>query len=104
MVRVFLFLVGVMLSVSACRSNDTDEISKEEYDSVYERFINNVSIRERAPYTIVYEYRDVRIDELAVLAARYCQETYNMPAHLKSIRLHRNNSRLATFHCNNLQE
>lgn len=70
----------------------------------HERLVNNIFIKATDPYAITYEYKDVRVDEVAALAVRYCQDTYQKPAHLQSVTLHKNNSRLATFHCvDNLQ-
>lgn len=108
--KKILFLFGAILAISACTSSDydyeydNDEMQRtESYDETYDRLTNNIFIKEKAPYSITYEYKDVRVDDIAVLAARYCKETYNTLAHLKSITLHKNNYRLATFHCHNLQ-
>ncbi|MDD4555832.1 MAG: hypothetical protein PHE89_00690 [Alphaproteobacteria bacterium] len=102
MYKGILFSLFIFSSIAAC-STDSSQPVKTTYDSTYDRFVKNVFIREKTPNSIVYEYRDVRVDEVALLAGKYCQETYQAPAHLQAIRLHKNNSRLATFHCYELQ-
>ncbi|MFV0625742.1 MAG: hypothetical protein ACK5N8_00140 [Alphaproteobacteria bacterium] len=102
MYKTVLFFV-LALTVSSCTSNKPDTNESSPYDSTYDRFIKNVFIKEKGQNAITYEYRDVRVDEVAQLASRYCDETYGTPAHLQTIRLHKNNSRLATFHCYELQ-
>ncbi|MDR1693910.1 MAG: membrane lipoprotein lipid attachment site-containing protein [Lactobacillaceae bacterium] len=101
-----LFLIGTILAVSACSSSNTDYETQtvQNDDEIYQRFIDNVSIKEKGPYSITYEYKDIRVDDIAVFAAKYCKETYNTYAHLKSVALHKNNYRLATFHCHDLQQ
>lgn len=100
--KKFLFLATAVLAISACTSSN--EYRTENEEDVYEHFVNNISIKEKGRYSITYEYKDVRVDDIAVLAAKYCNETYSTQAHLKSINLHKNNYRLATFHCHDLQE
>ncbi len=97
-----LFSFFLLLGISAC-SMDKADTTSSPYDSTYDRFIKNVFIKEKGESSITYEYRDVRVDEVALLASKYCEETYKTPAHLQTIRLHKNNSRLATFHCYELQ-
>lgn len=49
---------------------------------------------------IVYEYSDVRIDQVAPLASRYCYETNpGKKAYLRDIYMHKNHKRRATFDC-----
>ena len=75
-----------------------------EYDSAYDRFLHNVIIKKKSPNWITYEYKDVRVDELAPLASRYCEESGgNRTAILRGIQLYKNYSRWATFDCVNLQ-
>ena len=74
-----------------------------ENDSAYEHFLRNVVIKRRSPNFITYEYKEIRVDELSPLAARYCRENGNRTAVLRSVILFKNYSRRATFDCLNLQ-
>ncbi len=97
-----LFLIFPL--VTGCLTTQTETMSvKQAYESDYERFFQNVVIKEKTPYSITYEYKDVRIDELAFLASRYCQEQGNKHAYLHDTVLYRNFSRRATFDCLELQ-
>lgn len=73
------------------------------YDSAYDRFLNNVVIKKKSPNWVTYEYKDVRVDELAPLASRYCEENGKRTAILRGIQLYKNYSRWATFDCVTLQ-
>lgn len=74
-----------------------------ENDSAYKHFLRNVVIKRRSPNFITYEYKEIRVDELSPLAARYCRENGNRTAVLRSVVLFKNYSRRATFDCLNLQ-
>ena len=80
-----------------------EPLEKLTYDSAYDRFLDNVIIKVRADNYITYEYKDVRVDELAPLASRYCQEHGNRTAVLRSVTLYKNYARHATFDCLRLQ-
>ncbi len=80
-----------------------EPLEKLAYDSAYDRFINNVVIKARSENYVTYEYKDVRVDELAPLASRYCQEHGNRTAVLRSVILYKNYARRATFDCLRLQ-
>ncbi len=70
------------------------------YSSDYERYRNNIVVKVMGDGYVVYEYTDVRIDDVATLASRYCYDT--MPgkkAYLRDIYLYRNHKRRATFDC-----
>lgn len=104
-----ILIISLTILLSACsisRSGEYSSVDTEQENSnrTLDRFVQNAFVKEKGDHSITYEYRDIRVDELAGLAARYCVDTYNMPAHLKSIRLHKNNARLATFHCQDLQD
>lgn len=91
---------GCMLE--AYQTNKAETID-QAYASNYDRFFQNVVIKEKTPYYITYEYKDVRIDELAYLASRYCYEQGKKHAYLHDAILYRNFSRRATFDCLELQ-
>lgn len=65
----------------------------------YKRFVNNVKIISESATHVTYEYRNVRVDELAVLAALYCNDQTEKQAYLDKIVLQPNHSRRAVFIC-----
>ena len=74
----------------------------EGYEAVsqynFEHF-NNVRIKHKDEYSITYEYKNVRIDEIAFMASEYCHENDGKRAVLQSSQLYKNFSRRATFDC-----
>ena len=83
--------------------NPDQPVEKLAYDSAYDRFLDNVVIKARSYNYVTYEYKDVRVDELAPLASRYCEEHGNRTAVLRSVILYKNYARRATFACLRLQ-
>ncbi len=65
----------------------------------FSKFVDKVIIASKTPSTIVYEYQDVRVDEVAMLAAIYCQDNGNRNAYLEKVLLYKNNRRRASFYC-----
>ena len=63
------------------------------------KFIDRVIVAEKTPSSVVYEYQDVRVDEVSLLAAMYCQDHGNRNAYLEKINLYKNNRRRASFYC-----
>ena len=80
-----------------------EPVEKLQYDSAYDRFLDNVIIKSKSANHVTYEYKDVRVDELAPLASRYCEEHGNRTAVLRSVVLYKNYARHATFDCLRLQ-
>lgn len=76
---------------------------KDKYASDYERLVNNVNVKFESPVLVVYEYKDVRIDEVGLLAARYCAEQGHGGAVLREAVLTKNFYRRAAFDCAVLQ-
>ena len=83
--------------------NPDEPVEKLVYDSAYDRFLDNVVIKSRSENHVTYEYKDVRVDELAPIASRYCEEHGNRTAVLRSVILYKNFARRATFDCLRLQ-
>ena len=80
--------------LSGCVSDRPQE-AKNAYESDYERFFQNVIVKEKTPHYVTYEYKDVRIDD--------CQEQGGKTAYLHDTVLYRNFTRRATFDCLELQ-
>lgn len=68
-----------------------------QYDFSY--LINNVRVKHKNEYSITYEYKNVRIDEIAFMASEYCHDYGEKRAVLQSSQLYKNFSRRATFNC-----
>lgn len=64
-----------------------------------QRYRQNVAVKAQTESFVTYEYKDVRIDELAPLAVDYCHTMNGKQAYLREIVLYRNNLRRATFDC-----
>ncbi|MDO4161616.1 MAG: hypothetical protein Q4D80_01250 [Pseudomonadota bacterium] len=102
MKKVLMLCLLALVCVS-CQSN-VEEISAEPvYSSDAERFYRNISTKAMGEDYVVYEYMDVRIDDVATLASRYCFETTEgKKAYLRDIYMYKNHKRRATFDCVNL--
>lgn len=98
--KKFCVLFSFLVIISACSMPNLGAEQKiPEPD--YERFVKNVIIVSKNTTHITYEYRNVRVDELAIMAALYCHDQGEKRAALDKILLHRNNGRRATFICKN---
>jgi hypothetical protein len=111
MKKIGLVTVSLLVFATACQSDKGNHVMEEGgnateelvYDSAYDRFLDSVLIKKKSPDSITYEYKDVRVDELAPMASRYCRENGNRTAILREILLYKNFSRWATFDCLTLQ-
>jgi len=89
----------IVLVVCACSSK---AVIQDLYANDEERYLKNIVVKQKSEEKIVYEYRDVRIDELSNLAAKYCNN-FGKRAVLEHTALFRNNRMRATFDCTILQ-
>lgn len=70
------------------------------YASDADRYRQNIVVKAAGENYVVYEYSDVRVDDVASLASAYCFENTNgKKAYLRDIYMYRNNKRRATFDC-----
>ena len=90
-----LYVALLVLFAQACTSHDT--IYWEEPN--YNHLASHISVIKKTSNFVTYEYKDVRVDEVAPLAALYCQDQGGKQAALYEITMHQNNSRRATFVC-----
>ena len=68
------------------------------------RYKENIVVKQHGPDFVTYEYRNVRIDELAPMAINYCADnTDGKKAYLREIVMRENHSKFATFDCIDLQ-
>lgn len=78
------------------------EINLSQPDENAARYHHNVVVKARTDSFITYEYRNIRIDEIAPLAIRHCAKQNNKKAFLRDIVLYPNHNRRATFDCMSL--
>lgn len=98
MKKILLLCLLATLCVS-CQSKVDDE-GVQVYASDAERFRRNIATKAMGEDYVVYEYVDVRIDDVATLASRYCYETTEgKKAYLRDIYMYKNHKRRATFDC-----
>lgn len=77
--------------------------SAPKYASDADRYRQNIVVKAAGENYVVYEYSDVRVDDVASLASAYCFENTNgLKAYLRDIYMYRNNKRRATFDCASL--
>ncbi len=68
----------------------------------YQAFAKRVSVKDSKGLTTSYQFRDIRVDEVMPLAARYCREHGNRTAILRKINLYHGYYRRISFDCVNL--
>lgn len=99
------FLLFLVLILNGCNSPFAFYNSKElEFNPDYNRIARNVTVVEQSSSFVTYEYKNIRVDEIAAIAALYCQDHEGRQASLFEIILHRNNSRRATFVCKKMND
>lgn len=75
----------------------TQQLSDDDF---YRR---NIVVKAMGDNYVVYEYADVRIDQVATLASHYCYDINPMlSAYLRDMYMNKNHRRRVTFECINL--
>ena len=106
MKKTLLILPLVLCVTLACAQKEKQiVVSEENYVSDAEKmhYKENIVEKRRGENYVSYEYQNVRIDEIAALAAYYCEQK-GKKAYLREIVMRENHSRLATFDCIDLQK
>ncbi len=93
----FLFFLIVLLA--ACSSSREEVIFAPDYN----RIAANATVVSKSPYYVTYEYKNIRVDEIAPIAAEYCFNRGGLQASLYEVVTHRNNARRATFVCKKIE-
>jgi len=91
---LFLFFL-----LGACASYEEEVIFSPDYN----RIAKNTRVVSKSPYYVTYEYKNIRVDEIAPVAAEYCFSRGGLQASLYEITTHRNNARRATFACKKIE-
>lgn len=96
-----LMLCLLALACVSCQSNIDENTGEPVYSSDAERFRRNIATKAMGEDYVVYEYMDVRIDDVATLASAYCFEMTDgvKKAYLRDIYMYKNHKRRATFDC-----
>lgn len=97
MKKISLFLFLFFSTGCSFFENTWQTRSMPEAD--YATLVKNVRIISQSSTHVTYEYRNIRVDELAVLAAIYCNEQTDKQAYLDKIVLQPDNARRAVFIC-----
>ena len=97
------FLLGLVLSMLCSCSYFSDRLGGQEApvltDADYADYAKNVTVAAQGDNFVVYEYKNIRVDDLAVLAALYCNDHNSTRAYIDNITLYHNNARRAKFMC-----
>lgn len=97
------FLIAFMLMfLSSCSFMDSDVAIWEQPD--YNYIASHTRVVSKSPTHVVYEYKDIRVDEIAPVAALYCQDRGGRQAALYEIITRPDNSRRATFVCQEMPD
>lgn len=89
--KAFMIL-GAVASLVACASDDT-------FEPPYNYLAAHINVIGKTSNYVVYEYGDIRVDEVAPIAAIYCNEQGGKTAELYDIGLRPDHRRRATFIC-----
>lgn len=95
---VILFALFVLVSCAL----ESEYAIWEEPD--YNYIAAHARVVDKSPSHVVYEYKDIRVDEIAPVAALYCQDKGGKQASLYEIILRPDNYRRVTFVCQKLPE
>ena len=96
------YFLALLLFTGICACSSSEVVKEELYKNDADRYAKNIVVKEQTPYSVEYEYMDVRIDEIASLAGKYCAKQ-GQRAYLQESGLYRSNRMRATFVCQNLQ-
>ncbi len=108
MKKICFLPLCVACFIGACTTHEPEPLYMPQVTQVDEqdeaRYRDNIVLKQHGPDFVTYEYRNVRIDELAAFAVNYCLD--NAPgkkAYLREIVMRENHSKFATFDCIDLQ-
>ncbi len=92
-IKKFLLPVIAIGTLVACATKDNT------FEPPYNYLAAHINVIGKTSNYVVYEYSDVRIDEVAPIAAIYCNEQGGKTAELYDIGLRQDHRRRATFFC-----
>lgn len=90
--KIFVFM-GAIASLVACAHKE------ETFEPPYNYLAAHINVIGKTSNYVVYEYGDIRVDEVAPIAAIYCNDQGGKTAELYDIGLRPDHRRRATFIC-----
>jgi len=96
MIKRFAIVWAVTLLLGACSLFSTEE---EYVEPNYNYIADHVRVIDKTSNYVVYEYMNIRVDEIAPVAALYCNDQGGKQASLYNIELRPNNRRRVIFAC-----
>ncbi len=89
---------GLLILLTACAAAPSDEPEIWEIPNI-NRVAAHTRVIKTTPTMVVYEYKDVRVDEIAPVAALYCYDHGKKQAELQQITMRPDFARRAVFAC-----
>ena len=107
--KKYLYLFLVTLICVSCQSAKKEKAEDKVAPSVVEtpnvNFREHVVVKGGDSNHVIYEYSDVRVDDVASLAIEYCARVKpNSRAELHDIYMYKNHKRRATFNCSDIAQ
>ena len=96
--KKYVSVVIFALLLASCSLSPEVEYVEPDYNYI----ASHVIVIEKSPWHVVYEYSNIRVDEIAPVAAIYCANRGGKQAALHDIRLQPDHRRRATFVCDEL--
>lgn len=95
MKNIVLFMMTALLGACSFLSDDGPVYVEPDYNGI----ARHVKVIHQSPKYVIYEYSDIRVDEIAPVAAIYCNNRGGRQAALYDISLRPDHRRRATFVC-----
>ncbi len=99
--RQFFIAASLLCLLSACAA-EPEKVVWEQPD--YNHIAAHTRVVEKTSNFVTYEYKDIRVDEIAPIAALYCQDHGGKQAVLYDITMRPDHSRRATFMCKKMAD
>ena len=96
MKKIFCIILAGAVSACSFLSSEPEEVYVEPD---YNYIADHVIVVDKSSRHVVYEYTDIRVDEIAPVAAIYCANRGGRQASLYDITLRPDHRRRATFVC-----
>lgn len=94
----YAILIICLLIVSACSHSQKTAWQEPDFNYI----VTNVSVAEKGPTYVAYDYNNIGVEEISPVAALYCRDKGGKQAVLQTIELRPNNSRRAMFICQDM--
>ena len=98
--KKYLSLFLVLAICVSCQSTKKDENKITQISAADINYREHIVVKAGDEKHVIYEYSDVRIDDVATLASAYCHHINpEYQASLRDIYMYKNHKRRATFDC-----